>query len=176
MHAYSVRPAGEQDADLLGRIGPAAYHTAYAYLWDQPEALAAQLATFNAAAFATLLARPDARVWVAENKGEAAGFLSLISHSPSPVSQRAGGAEIPRIYLLPDAQGCGLGRLLLGTAIEYAAAQGMDYLWLDVMASAERAIAAYQRWGFVEVGRKQFATPVRVGLGEMVVMELGLVA
>jgi len=174
MSAGLIRPATAGDAEVLERIGVAAYLAAYAGLWDRPEALTAQLDTFRAEAFAELLARPQARVWIAEWQGEAVGFLSLIAGSPGPVSSRAGGAEIPRIYLLPEACGRGLGFQLLRAAVAFAGAEGLCYLWLDVMAVARPAIKAYRRWGFVETGRKTFGRPLRAGMTEMLVLELTL--
>lgn len=43
----------------------AAYSSAYSYLWNNSVELAKHLDTFSAAAFAELLSRTDARVWVA---------------------------------------------------------------------------------------------------------------
>ena len=63
---------------MLGIIGPAAYAEAYSCLWDRPDAYSDQLRTFGRGAFESLLARPDARLWIGEVGGAAVGFLSMI--------------------------------------------------------------------------------------------------
>lgn len=169
-----VRPATEGDVDALGRIGPAAYEAAYAYLWDDQAALAAQLDTFREPAFANALQREDTHVWVSDVDGEPVGFLSLVMNSPNPITQENNGAEIPRVYLVPTAQRAGLGRRMLDAAVAHARAAQLSHVWLDVMASAEGAIQSYRRWGFVELGRKRFARPVKPELADMIVLRLGL--
>jgi len=97
MSAVIVRRATVEDANVLGIIVPAAYAEAYGYLWDRPDAYSDQLRTFGAPAFASLLAQPDARLWIGEVEGAAVGFLSMIVGSLDPIERRSGGALIPRI-------------------------------------------------------------------------------
>ena len=94
-----VRRATDEDAEVLGIIGPAAYAEAYGYLWDCPDAYSDQFRTFGVHAFEALLARPEARPWIGEVQGTVVGFLSMIVGSVDPVERRLGGAEIPRTTL-----------------------------------------------------------------------------
>ncbi|MCA3567067.1 GNAT family N-acetyltransferase [Bradyrhizobium sp.] len=166
----TIRPAGADDCDQLGVIGPAAYAEAYCYLWSDPAAYAVQLTTFGRDAFALLHARPDARIWVAEVGGRIVGFLSMILGSRDPVLGRPGGAELPRIYLLGPVRGAGLGRRLLEAAIATARGEGASHVWLDVMATADWARRSYAVWGFREIGADRFEKGVRNGMDEMIVM------
>jgi ribosomal protein S18 acetylase RimI-like enzyme len=50
----------------------------------------------------------------------------------------------------------GIGLQLLNTAQEYANKHELKHMWLDVMESAVAARSAYCKWGFSEVGRKNF--------------------
>jgi ribosomal protein S18 acetylase RimI-like enzyme len=170
MSVAIVRRATAEDAEVLGVIGPAAYAEAYGYLWDRPDAYSEQLRTFGARAFGSLITEPDARLWIGEAQGAAVGFLSMIVGSVDPIEGRPGGALIPRIYVIGPAQRMGLGRLLLDTAIEQAATEGLSHLWLDVMASATAARRAYDKWGFREIGSRRFEKPVKTGLSDMVVL------
>ena len=165
-----VRRATAEDAEVLGIIGPAAYAEAYGYLWDRADAYSDQLRTFGVRAFEALLARPEARLWIGEVQGTVVGFLSMIVGSMDPVERRLGGAEIPRIYVIEPAQRAGLGRLLLDAAIEQATTEGVSHVWLDVMASATAARRAYAKWGFREIGTRQFEKPVKSGLSDMIVL------
>lgn len=165
-----IRPAGPDDAALLGVIGPAAYAEAYAFLWEQPGPYAAHLATFSAQAFATALERPGTRIWIAYARGAAVGFLLMNLDIPDPIEGRRGGAELARIYLLGVARGRGLGERLLETAIGAARSEGAAYVWLDAMAAADWARGAYAKWGFRETGKIRFEKGTRPELSEMVVM------
>jgi diamine N-acetyltransferase len=165
-----IRRGVPSDAEKLGVIGPAAYSSAYSYLWNNSVELAKHLDTFSAAAFAELLSRSDARVWVAQIDGSLVGFLSMILGSANPISLEPNGAEIPRIYLLPGVQRLGLGRRLLAAAIEQAHGESLTHIWLDVMASADWARRAYLKWGFSELGSRFFNRPVKAGQNDMVVL------
>lgn len=170
MSAAKVRRATVEDAEVLGIIGPASYAEAYCYLWDRPDAYSDQLQTFGLRAFESLLACPEARFWIGEVRGTVVGFLLMIVGSVDPVERRSGGAEIPRIYLIGPAQRTRLGRLLLDAAIKQAASEGLSHVWLDVMASATAARRAYAKWGFREIGTRQFEKPVKSGLSDMIVL------
>jgi GNAT superfamily N-acetyltransferase len=170
MNDAIVRRATAEDAEVLGIIGPAAYAEAYGYLWDRPDAFCDHLRTFGVRAFVSLLARPEARLWIGEVRGTLVGFLSMIVGSVDPVERRGGGAEIPRIYIIGPAQRMGLGRLLLDAAIEQAATEGLTHVWLDVMASATATRRAYAKWGFREIGGRLFEKPIKAALSDMVVL------
>lgn len=83
---------------------------------------------------------PAARRMVAERQGRPAGLLVL----RSPWLR---GPYVELLAVLPEAQGGGLGRLLL----DWAAGQGGDNLWACVSAFNAAARAFYARAGFVEV-------------------------
>jgi ribosomal protein S18 acetylase RimI-like enzyme len=165
-----IRRASSADVHSLGIVGPAAYAAAYGYLWDKSAALARQLATFGAEAFAKLLERADARLWIAQVDASILGFLTMVVGSANPITEEANGAEIPRIYLLPGAQRLGLGKQLLNSAIAQARDENLSHIWLDVMASAELARTAYLKWGFSEVGVRKFDKPVKAEFADMVVL------
>jgi diamine N-acetyltransferase len=169
MIAAAVRPATAEDAYMLGIIGPAAYAEAYAYLWDRPDAYSEQLQSFGQVPSKRCSPGPM-RAWVGEVAGTMVGFLSMIVGSLDPVEHRPSGAELPRIYILGSAQRMGVGRLLVDAAVKQAAAEGLSYVWLDVMASADRARRAYAKWGFHELGSKRFEKTVMAGLSDMVVL------
>ena len=151
------------DAPDLGIIGPAAYAAAYHDDWDDPVAFFWQVQTFGPDAMAATLARPDSRVWIARQDGVGVGFLIMYVGSLESINQRPDGAEIPRIYLLPGARRGGIGKKLLEAAEAQAKAEGCTYVWLDVMEHAEWARAAYERWGFSDIGGKTFSGGLRPG-------------
>ncbi len=162
-----IRQATALDAERLGSVGPAAYAAAYGDLWDDGAALSRWLDSYGAAAMSAFLGRKETRAWVAEVDGEIVGFLTMIVGSANPATREAGGAEIPRIYLLPGAQRFGLGRRLAEAAIAEARDLGLSHVWLDHMASADQARRAYLKWGFTPLGDWRFDQPVRAGCDAM---------
>lgn len=161
MSAFSITRATEADAPDLGVIGPAAYAAAYHDDWDDAVGFFHQLRTFGEHAMVATLAQPDARVWIARQDGAGIGFLTMFVGSLEPIDKQQGGAEIPRIYLLPGARRGGIGKKLLEAAEAQAKAEGCTYVWLDVMEHAEWARAAYERWGFADIGSKIFSGGLR---------------
>ncbi len=163
MSDLTITRATPADAPDLGIIGPAAYAAAYHDDWDDAAGFFQQLKTFGAEAMLETLAAPDARVWIARQDGVGVGFLTMFVGSLEPINSREGGAEIPRIYLLPGARRGGIGRKLLDAAEAQAKTEGCSYLWLDVMEHAEWARAAYERWGFSDIGSQTFSGGLRPG-------------
>jgi GNAT superfamily N-acetyltransferase len=168
--SIAVRRAVPADVPDLGVVGPAAYAAAYGHLSDDGAEFARHLTTFSADAFEAFLNRPDTGVWVAEANGTIVGFLSMIVGSANPITHEPNGAEIPRIYLLPVAQGVGFGRRLLDAAITEAEGRSLNHVWLDVMGSADTARKAYLSWGFLELGAKRFSKAVKADMDNMVVL------
>lgn len=167
---YLVRPATIEDCAALGVIAPAAYAAAYGYLWDDAAAFVDQLRGFDAGVFAEQINDPQFGVWLAEIDGAPVGFLTLKYESPEPVANRDGGAEIPRIYFLPQGAGKGIAKALLIEAENAARQVGATYIWLDAMASADWAQRTYEKWGFQKIGRDRFPKNVKDGEADMIVM------
>jgi GNAT superfamily N-acetyltransferase len=163
MSDLQITRATEADIPDLGIIGPAAYAAAYHEDWDDAVAFFWQIQSFGAEAMANTLSRPDARVWIARQEGVGVGFLTMFVGALEPINARPKGAQIPRIYLLPGARRGGIGKRLLEAAEAQARSEGCDYVWLDVMDFAEWAKAAYERWGFTDIGGKVFSGGMRPG-------------
>ena len=166
----TIRRATPADVETLGVVAPAACAEAYGGYWLNAAAFARHLATFGPGPFAEALARTDTRLWVAETDGAIVGFATLILDTVDPIRRRAGGALLSRLYLLGPARARGLGRRLFEVAVEAAGRHGARYVWLESMAAAEEALGAYANWGFREIGRTRFETPVRPELDGMIVM------
>lgn len=80
---------------------------------------------------------PSAETWVACRQGTPVGFISMLGHF-------VGG-----LFIAPDHQGLGIGRTLIGHALELK-----GELQLDVYTANEQAVAFYKALGFVEVSRR----------------------
>jgi ribosomal protein S18 acetylase RimI-like enzyme len=82
---------------------------------------------------------------LAREKGMAVGVVAL-----KPLA--VGIAEVKRLYVVPQARGAGIGRVLAERAVAAASARGYERVRLDTHASSmSAAIALYRRLGFVEI-------------------------
>lgn len=80
---------------------------------------------------------PNAETWVACNQGKPVGFISLV------------GSFVAGLFVLPLAQGQGIGRLLIGHALDRA-----GELTLEVYTQNRHAMRFYEKLGFRELSRR----------------------
>jgi hypothetical protein len=64
---------------------------------------------------------------------------------------------VPSLYFLPDYQGQGMGRRLLGAAEGLAGEKGLDRFWIGVMVENRQALAFYRKTGFQFVREEPFS-------------------
>lgn len=80
--------------------------------------------------------------WVALIDGAIVGTAGVFPVAPVTY-------ELRKMYLLPAARGCGVGRRLLDEAIAWVRAVGGTMIVLDTVEAMTRAIAFYEANGFV---------------------------
>ena len=100
-----------------------------------------------------LLAGGGVQVLAADGAGEIVGWCDLVRDARDGFGHgwRLG------MGLLPAARGRGVGRRLARAGIAAAVARGAERIELEVFASNARAIALYERLGFVREGVKRRA-------------------
>lgn len=90
---------------------------------------------------------PDGTILLARRDGQPVGCVAV-----KPFDRDRGIAEVKRLYVLPEAQGLGLGRTLLRRAKAFAEGAGYVALYLDTLRSLGAANTLYRREGFREIG------------------------
>jgi [ribosomal protein S18]-alanine N-acetyltransferase len=84
-------------------------------------------------------------------------------------------AHLLNISLRRDLHGKGLGRTLLDKAVEVARDKGAVTMLLEVRPSNQRALQVYERYGFLQVGRRKGYYPANANAREdAIVMRLEL--
>ena len=160
MKDVTLRRAGMEDAQALSELGLTTFRETFLDGFAIPypaEDLAVFLeANYTAAAFARKLADPHTAGWIAEAGGERLGYaLAGPCALPHPEVE-AGDAELQRLYVLNQAQGSGLGRTLLETALGWMQAPGPRPLWLGVWSGNLKAQRLYAAYGFTKAGEYRF--------------------
>ena len=81
--------------------------------------------------------------WVLQSAGSIVGSIAL-----KVVDREKRIGEIKRYFVLPSFQGQGLGRSLIGHAIDVAVGNGLERLRLDTMKSSQVALSIFRKNGF----------------------------
>lgn len=99
---------------------------------------------------------PGTVFFLAFDGRKAAGYAKIRSSQKATVLDKAGGLEIERLYAHRDYIGKRVGRILLQTCLAYAKKKGFKSLWLGVWEKNSRAIAFYEKHGFIRFGEHPF--------------------
>lgn len=140
MAGMRIRPAGPADVDAIVEVGHRTWPATYAFAG--PAHIASGLATWwSAEAVARSLATTT--VLVAEAGGEVVGTGNIDLRGPVPI--------IWKLYVLPSAQGGGVGSALMRELIGTAGGRPVRLEYTEGNGAAARFYAAH---GFVEVDRE----------------------
>jgi GNAT superfamily N-acetyltransferase len=120
-----------------------------AALADSPEAFSSTLereAEFSEQIWRQRLG--EAPSFVAWRDGDLAGTVTALSGDIAGLPDFPGAWHLVAMWVRPAARGLGIGRLLVQTVIDQAAAAGAPSVLLWVFDANERAKALYERMGF----------------------------
>ena len=89
-----------------------------------------------------------AGIFIAEVDSEILGYIS------TRLDPKSGKGRIPNLAVAAGARGRGMGRKLIGHALEYFRAEGMGVVVIETMASNPIGQSLYPSCGFEEVGHQ----------------------
>jgi ribosomal protein S18 acetylase RimI-like enzyme len=122
-----------------------------------PEDLAQfEAASYSPAAVAGELADSGRMNWVVEADGRLVAYAQVGPCKLPHAEVKEGEGELYQIYVRGQAQGLGLGKRLLTTALDHLAATRPGSVWLGVWSGNHKAQAVYRKIGFEKVGDYQF--------------------
>lgn len=149
----TIRPATTADLETLVAVARQAMYEAFSpvkYPGNPVESYLDEAVTYPH--YQQSMQDKRTTFWLAEEGGEAVGFLKLRRHAPPRRMAERNALEIVQIYLLERYVGRGWGRQLLEHALAYASAQGCRAVWLGVWEHNLSARAFYDRMGFTPCG------------------------
>lgn len=91
-----------------------------------------------------LFQTPGSSYFVALQDGQLLGGAGIFPSEGLP----AGTCELVKMYLLPEARGLGLGKLLIDKALDYARQAGYRQVYLETMPELKKAVSVYEKFGF----------------------------
>jgi ribosomal protein S18 acetylase RimI-like enzyme len=151
-----IRPAGRVDLAALAALARQTYADAFGHSFSASD-LAAHLERHLADGYFRLALEEDVFL-LAEAERRLIGFVQFGERRipiavPTPQAQ-----ELRRIYVQADHQGKGIGRQLLGAALEHPRLKAAPAIYLDVWEQNQGARRLYERHGFEVVGGHDLAT------------------
>lgn len=160
-----IRRANPADAETLAELSQTTFLATYRDHRHADLLPAYVHRAYSIEAVKEELRDPAATLFLAIQEESAVGYAKLHVAGPHVPLPGRRPINLERIYLLESAQGKGIGRALMEACLEEARQRNRDVLWLGVLATNERAIRFYERWGFEIVGEEEFeiqALPERV--------------
>ena len=82
--------------------------------------------------------------FVAERENKIVGGAGIFPSSGLPEDT----CELVKMYLLPEARGIGLGKMLIEKCIEAAKEKGYKNMYLETMPELKQALKTYEKFGF----------------------------
>lgn len=160
MTAPVIRSARPEDAEALALLGRQTFVETFVEGFAipyPPVDLAVYLqSAFGVEATTARLADPDEAWWVGETDGKVAAFAECGPCGLPHPDARASHAELKRLYVAGSAQGIGLGRGLLETALDWMQTHTDGPLWIGVWSGNDKAQRLYRRYGFEKAGEYDY--------------------
>lgn len=169
--AFDIRQASPADAAGMARVHVLSWQSAYKGLLPQEliDGLSIETRTRQ---WGEWLEAPEAHLNLVacDSEGQVLGF---VSGSPLRGDYAGFDSEVAAIYLLPQAQGLGMGKALFKRMQELLRERGYQRMLVWVLASNEAAKGFYQRLGGVETLGKRVKIGAASASGPVEVDELG---
>lgn len=112
--------------------------------------------SFNTNQLTEELSDPDSKFYLAYDDKRIIGYMKLNTGNAQTEMKTANSLEIQRIYVLKEYFGKSVGQLLFNKAIKIAMEGQREFIWLGVWEKNKRAIAFYEKNGFVEFAKHIF--------------------
>jgi ribosomal protein S18 acetylase RimI-like enzyme len=151
---FTCRRCVPGDEEALALLGGATFLQTYATSADAADMLAYVAEEHTVHQYRHLLSDPHVKVWAIETaQGKSLiGYVVLVTRD----SQNSSNCVVKRLYVLHRFHGSGLGKRLLGEAIQAANADGFRTISLQVQDLNERAQGFYSSFGFEVVHEEPF--------------------
>ena len=91
-----------------------------------------------------LFQTPKSAYFIAELEGKIVGGGGIYPTEDLPKDT----CELVKMYLLPEARGIGLGRMMMERCLETAKSNGFEQVYLETLPELKQAVKVYEKFGF----------------------------
>ena len=156
MASIEIRAGADADIEALAEPGRTLFTAAYGNISGSDDLAAHVDDYFSVAAVASEMRREGVQYGLAMDGDDIAGFLKTRRSVVPNQVPLVNGIEVQQLYVAPDQQRKGIGRILTDRAVSIAREQGADGLWLSVWQEADWAVNFYRAYGYRTVGTAVF--------------------
>lgn len=151
-----IIPALPEHARAISEFSAAAFYDAYAYANTAADMQQYISEHFSEEEIQKELATKNTFIFLAILDGTIAGYAKLgTATSPQQLDGKPA-IEIERLYVDKKLQSQKIGAALMKHLVGFSKAQGKKFIWLGVWKKNLRAVAFYEREGFVKFGETIF--------------------
>lgn len=163
MTPVTIRMAGPEDAPALAALKLETFRATFleegfAIPYPPADLAIFERESYSLATVAAELDHPGMTTWVAAHDGRLLGYAKVAGCKLPHPDARPEQGELCQLYVRKDAQGLGLGKKLMDTALAHLATHRPGPVWLGVWSGNKKAQHFYQAYGFRKVG--DYAFPV----------------
>jgi diamine N-acetyltransferase len=152
MNPIAIRIGLASDAQSISALAIQVFLDTYASHGVRPDLANEAFCEYGEVVFKKRLAQPERVFYLAYSGDGLLGFAEIWLNSiDSPIAS-FGGAELVRLYVQPQAQKSGLGRLLIQATENAVKHAGLGALWLSAWVNNANALAFYSHLGYQDVG------------------------
>lgn len=142
----NLRRAIKEDAKKIAEISREAFAKAFR-TEENADEVDGYLSELDTEYFQKSMESITCRFIVLSELDELIGFAQMIKKTP-PTATSHSWLKLERLYLVPESIGTGAGKLMMDGFFEMVSEESIDYAWLEVLNSNERAVRFYERLGF----------------------------
>lgn len=147
--------AVESDATLISELSSVTFFDTFSGTCTEEDMDGFIKQFFNEATVSDELKDRDDYYFIAFIERKAVGYMRIKEEkSDVPVIKDYKGIELKRIYVLKEYHSKKVGAFLMKFALDFAAQNGYDLMWLGVWEHNERALNFYKKFGFRDTGFK----------------------
>lgn len=150
--ALDIRKAGLPDAEMLAGKGAEMFYETFAEDNTVDDMLQYLNEHFTPECLREQISDPARSFYIAYSNEEVVGYLQILPVSEHEHFPGQTGLCIERIYVYKKFHDKKAGAALMQYAIDLARRNSSHYIWLAVWEENIRAIAFYERWGFIPFG------------------------
>ncbi len=150
-----IRRSTPEDAPQIAAFSRKTFYDSFAPFNTKENMQLFMDGPFNTATLEAEAADPSQIFFLAEDNGKLIGYL-LMKDNTEPELAGYQAIEVLRIYVDQGTTSKGVGKLLLHTSIEKARELNKNCIWLGVWEHNTKAIAFYEREGFLKFGEHIF--------------------